>query len=330
MIIAGDVGGTKARIGLFERRAGKVELIVSEQYASRDFTSLEAIIQKFLEQYKQSITERLEAACFGLPGPVVNGRIKVTNLPWEVVQSDVGQTLGTGKIKLVNDLVSTAAAIPQFGPGSLLSVYEGRGSVDRGGSCVVVAPGTGIGHSLIHREAGWSVLLASEGGHANFAPTTPLEIALLEHLQTKLPHVSVESVLCGPGIANIFCFLRDTGRADSPAELRDAAPSSSITSAVTQHALAGTSDICSQTLDLFCSMLGAHCSNIVLTWLATGGVFLGGGIPPKIAPLITKGSFMEGFLRKGKQKERVEATPVFIIKDDHAALHGAAAIASTL
>lgn len=330
MIIAGDVGGTKARIGLFERRAGKVELVVSEQYPSKDFVSLEAIIQKFLEQYKQSVTGNLEAACFGLPGPVVNGRIKVTNLPWEVVQGDVGRNLGVTKIKLVNDLVSTAAAIPHFGPGSLLSVYEGRGSVDRGGSCVVVAPGTGIGHSLIHREAGWSVLLASEGGHANLAPSTKLEIELLEYLQTKLPHVSVESVLCGPGIANIFSFLRDTGRGDVPTELRDAAPSPSITSAITQHALAGSSDVCSQTLDLFCSMLGAHCSNIVLTWLSTGGVFLGGGIPPKIAPLITKGPFMEGYLRKGKQKERVEATPVFIIKDDHAALYGAAAIASTL
>jgi glucokinase len=330
MIIAGDVGGTKARIGLFERRAGKVELIVSEQYASKDFSSLEAIILKFLEHYKQSVTERLEAACFGLPGPVVNGRIKVTNLPWEVVQTDVGQTLGVPKIKLVNDLVSTAAAIPNFGPSSLLTIYEGRGSVDRGASCVVVAPGTGIGHSLIHREAGWSVLLASEGGHANFAPSTKIEIELLEYLQSKLAHVSVESVLCGPGIANIFTFLRDTGRADAPAELRDADPSPSLTSAVTQHAIAGSSDICVQTLDLFCSMLGAHCSNIVLTWLASGGVFLGGGIPPKIAPLITKGRFLEGYLRKGKQRERVEATPVFIIKDDHAALYGAAAIASTL
>jgi glucokinase len=330
MIIAGDVGGTKARIGLFERRAGKVEMAISEQYVSGEHPSLEAIISAFLEKHSAAITSRLEAACFGLPGPVVNGRIKVTNLPWEVVQSDVGSTLGLTKIKLVNDLVSTAAAIPHFESSSLHTIYEGRGSVDRGGSCVVVAPGTGMGHSLIHREAGWSVLLPSEGGHANFAPSTKLEIELLEYLQTKISHVSVESVLCGPGIVNIYNFLRDTGRGEEPAELRGHDPSVNVTATVTKHALEGTSDICVQALDIFCGMLGAHCSNVVLSWLATGGVFLGGGIPPKIASLLERGSFLEGYMRKGKQKERVEATPVFIIKDDYAALYGAAAIASTI
>ncbi len=330
MIIAGDIGGTKARIGLFERRSGKAELLISEQYVSRDYSSLEAILKEFLEKHQSAVTSRLEAACFGLPGPVVNGRIKVTNLPWEVVQSDVGSTLRVHKIKLVNDLVGTAAAIPAFGPESVLRVYEGRGLVDRGGSCVVVAPGTGLGHSLIHREAGWSVLLASEGGHANFAPTNEDEIDLLRYLQGRFSHVSVESLLCGPGIANIYSFLRDTGRGEEPAELKGQEATGAITAAITELALGGKSDICVRTLRMFCAMLGAHCSNIVLTYLATGGVYLGGGIPPKIADFLTKGSFIEGYLKKGKQRERVEATPVFIIKDDHAALFGAAAIASTL
>ena len=330
MIIAGDIGGTKARIGLFERRSGKVELLLSEQYVSRDFSSLEAILKKFLEKHGPAMTSRTEAACFGLPGPVVNGRVKVTNLPWEVIQSEVGATLKVHKIRLVNDLVGTAAAIPTFGPDSLTTVYEGRGSVDRGGSCVVVAPGTGLGHSLIHREAGWSVLLASEGGHANFAPTNEEEVALLQYLQGRFSHVSVESVLCGPGIANIYSFLRDTGRGEEPAQLKGQESASNITSTVTELVMAGTSDICVKALRMFCSILGAHCSNMVLTYLATGGVYLGGGIPPKIAPFLSQGAFLEGYLKKGKQRERVEATPVFIIKDDHAALYGAAAIAATL
>jgi|688.fasta_scaffold03396_24 glucokinase len=330
MIIAGDIGGTKARVGLFERRQGKVEMILSERYVSKDFSSLEAILKQFLDKHQSAITQRLEAACFGLPGPVVNGRVKVTNLPWQVVQADVGATLRLHKIKLVNDLVGTAAAIPTFGQDSLLTVYEGRGFVDRGGSCVVVAPGTGLGHSLIHREAGWSVLLASEGGHANFAPTNEDEMELLRYLQGRFSHVSVESVLCGPGIANIYSFLRDTGRGDEPAQLKSPDSESQITSIVTELAMEGSCEICVKTMRMFCSMLGAHCSNIVLTYLATGGVYLGGGIPPKIAPFLTKGPFVEGYLKKGKQRERVEATPVFIIKDDHAALFGAAAIAATL
>jgi glucokinase len=330
MIIAGDVGGTKARVGLFERRAEKVELVVSEQYTSSEFSNLESIIHRFLEQHHAAVSSRLEAACFGVPGPVVNGRVKVTNLPWEVVQSEISHSLKVHKVKLVNDLVSTAAAIPNFSPSSLQTIYEGAGDVDRAGSCVVVAPGTGLGHSLIHREAGWSVLLASEGGHANFAPTNDLEIELLKYLQRKLPHVSVESILCGPGLVNIYSFLIDSGRGSEPSEMKETKGAVDQAALITKLALQGTSDVCVTALDMFCSMLGAHCSNIVLTYLATGGVFLGGGIPPKIIDTLAKGAFVEGYLKKGKQRERVEATPVFVVKDDYAALYGAAAIAATL
>lgn len=330
MIIAGDVGGTKARIGLFERRAGRVELTISDQYASKDYDSLEAILEDFLDSHKSAITSRLEAACFGLPGPVINGRIKVTNLPWEVVQTKIGKKIGVAKTKLVNDLVSTAAAIPSFEPSSLIPLYTPKGETDSSASCAVVAPGTGIGHSLIHREAGWSVLLASEGGHANFAPTNDLEIELLQYLRKTLPHVSVESVLCGPGIVNIYNFLRDTGRGEPlPEDLEIDAPSARA-SVIATRALEGTHDLSVLTMHMFSSMLGAHCSNIAFTYLSTGGVYLGGGIPPKITPILMDGSFVAGYLNKGKQKEMIEATPVFVISDDYAALYGSAAIASTL
>lgn len=328
MIIAGDVGGTKARIGLFERRAERVELITSEQYASKDFPSLESILEVFIQKHSAA-SGKIDSGCFGLPGPVVDGRVKVTNLPWEVSMLDVAQALGISKVKLVNDLVSTAAAIPTLGTESLESIYEAQGS-NRAGSCVVVAPGTGLGHSLIHREGGWSVLLASEGGHANLAPTNDLEIELFKYLQTKLGHVSVESVLCGPGIKNIYNFLRDTGREHEPAEMRTPEGQAHPASLIAKLAQGEASKICSLTMEIFCSMLGAHCSNIVLTYLATGGVFLGGGIPPKIIDLLRQGKFLEGYLKKGKQRERVEATSVFVIKDDYASLYGAAAIAATL
>jgi glucokinase len=330
MIIAGDVGGTKARIGLFDRRAGKVELVASDQYASKDFKSFEDILSLFLETYQTSITSKLEAACFGLPGPVVNGSVKVTNLPWEVVQADVGSHIKVYKTKLVNDLVSTAAAIPTFEPKSLQVVYDAGDSADQAGSCAVVAPGTGLGHSLIHREAGWSVLLASEGGHANFAPTNELEVELLMYLKQRISHVSVESILCGPGLVNIYSFLKDTNRGSEPAEDREPGAAPVSASVIAARAISGTSDLAVRSLEMFCYMLGAHCSNIVLTYLSIGGVYLGGGIPPKIAPFLLGGKFVEGYLNKGKLLDRVQATPVFIINDDYAALYGSAAIASTL
>lgn len=330
MIIAGDIGGTKARIGLYERRAGKVELIISDQYASKDYQSLEAILEEFLQSHSHAVSGRLEAACFGLPGPVINGTIKVTNLPWEVVQSHVGNTIGVTKIKLVNDLVSTAAAIPRFEPSSLVPLFVPKGETDTAASCAVVAPGTGIGHSLIHREGGWSVLLASEGGHANFAPTNELEIELLRYLLTRLPHVSVESVLCGPGIVNIYSFLKDTGHGSSLPQDDEPGAIPVSASVIAGRAIEGSHDLSSKTMDMFCSMLGAHCSNIAFTYLATGGIYLGGGIPPKIISILNNGSFAAGYLQKDKQREMIEATPVFVISDDYAALHGSAAIAATL
>lgn len=330
MIIAGDVGGTKARIGLFARRAGRVELLNSEQYHSNKFSCFEDLVRSFVDSNASKIKGRLEAACFGIPGPVVNGKVKVTNLPWEVDQSSVSLCLGVPKTKLVNDLVSTAAAIPLLETEALETVSKGGPSSDLSGSCAVIAPGTGLGHSLLHREGGWTVVLASEGGHANFAPSTEIEIELLRYLQKKLPHVSVESIVCGPGLVNIYSFLKDSGVGSEPAEdsLPGAAPVTA--SVIANRAMEGKNDLSVKCLELFCQILGAHCSNIGLTYLSTGGIYLGGGIPPKIAPFILGGKFMEGYLRKGKLRERVEATPVFIIKDDAAALLGAAAIASTL
>lgn len=172
--------------------------------------------------------------------------------------------------------------------------------------------------------------MASEGGHANFAPTNDEEIALLQYLQPKLSHVSVESVLCGPGLVNIYSFLKDTGRGTEPSSDREPGAPPVTASVIATRALEGSSDLAVHALNMFCSMLGSHCSNIVLTYLSTGGVYLGGGIPPKIAPFLLKGEFLQGYLNKGKLRERVEATPVFIVKDDFASLYGAAAIASTL
>jgi glucokinase len=330
MLIAGDVGGTKARIGLFERRNAKLELVVSERYVSREFDNLETIVKLFLEQHSGEASGPLEAACFGLPGPVIAGRVKVTNLPWEVVALDLVAALNIPKVKLVNDLVSTAAAIPTFGAESLVPVYAGKGTPQTPGTCAVVAPGTGLGHALIHRDEESTTFLASEGGHANFAPMSETEIDLWRYLHAKFGQVSVERVLCGPGLVNIYSFLRDSGRAEEPVELAARFTEEDAAGVVASAALAGTHNIAVVALDMFCRILGAHSSNILLTSLATGGVYLGGGIPPKIVPALLKGPFLEGYLDKNKCREQVQSTPVFIIKDDYASLYGAAAIAGAL
>ena len=330
MIIGGDVGGTKARLGLFERDGNKLRLVVSERYSSKEFSGLEAIITEFLKQHHTPGSGRIQAGCFGLPGPVQNGRVKVTNLPWEVVQLDIAACLKTEKIKLVNDLVSTAAAIPTLGSGSLTPLYVPNNPIDQSGACVVVAPGTGLGHALIHRDGLTTTFLASEGGHSNFAPSNDTEIELLNYLQKKLPHVSVESVICGPGMVNIYNFIRDTGRASESPEMAEMMKAQDKASVITTTALDGSQDISVLTLEMFCSMLGAHCSNMLLNFLATGGVFLGGGIPPKIIEALKKKDFLNGYFKKGKCKDRVEATPVSLINDDKASLFGAGAIAASL
>lgn len=330
MLIAGDIGGTKARLGLFEKAGNVPKLIATERYNSKEYDGLESIIRQFLEKHGSLIPKRIETACFGLPGPVVNGRVKVTNLPWEVIVSSIEKELKTRRVKIVNDLVSTAAAVPHFTEESLVSLYEGRGSSAGTGDILVVAPGTGLGHALIHRESGGFVFLASEGGHANFAPTDDRQVALMNYLKPKLGHVSVESVLCGPGLYNIYCYIKDTdGKRESDAlaaELVSGDKAAIIARCATQN----EDENAKNALSLFCTILGAHCSNMVLNFLATGGVFLGGGIPPKIIDALQDGAFVQGFLAKKKCLDRVEATSVQIIKNDQASLLGAAAIASTL
>lgn len=329
MILAGDVGGTKTRLGLFSYDGVRLHLTKVERYASGEFPSFAEIVKKFLA-YAGVSAKEIERACFGIPGPVINGMVKVTNLPWEFGEKDLSKELGIPKIRLVNDLVSTAAAIPTLPEKSFTTIYSGLGTHPFGPS-VVVAPGTGLGHALLHRsEKGSITLIASEGGHANFAPTCDTQYELLKYIQKTKGHASVESLVCGPGVTNIYSFLRDTGKYKENSELAAALQEGDDAGVIAKRALDGDTGICGKTMELFMEILGAHASNIMLTFLATGGVYLGGGIPPKILPLLQGEAFLKGYLMKGKCKDKVEATPVRVIADDSASLHGAAEIARGL
>ncbi len=325
MLLAGDVGGTKTRLAAYSLENGKLKRTEIERYESKAFSGLDQIARAFVEKRKLKV----EAACFGVPGPVIAGNVKLPNLPWELSETQLSKSLSIPRVKLVNDLVATAAAIPHLAANELMNIYPGRPQKEQR-VYAVVAPGTGLGHAFLYVEDGKYHVIASEGGHMDFAPTDDLQIELLNFLRRKFGHVSVERLICGPGLANIYAFLRDSGKAAESAEVKRRMATEDPGAVIAQTALDGSSELSGQAMDLFISILGAHCGNVVLMNMATAGLYLGGGIPPKISKKFSDPKFIAGFTNKGRFAEVVGATPINMIVDDHAAVVGAASIASQL
>ncbi|HSO59855.1 MAG TPA: glucokinase [Desulfobacterales bacterium] len=333
-ILAGDVGGTKTRLALYERTESSnrhsLEHRSAADFGSRSAVSLEEIVREFLEQHNAA--GRVEAACIGLPGPVVRGTVRATNLPWVIEERAFGENLGIPKVRLTNDHAATAAALPLLKPEDLITLHPGREERERR-VFAVLAPGTGLGQAYAVLGAdGRHHPFPSEGGHVEFAPKDELEFDLLKYLQEKLrKRVSIERVLSGPGIMNIYSFLRDRSYCDEPEALRtEIAAAPTPAAVVSGHGLEGTHPICVQTLGIFTRLLGSQAGDVVLTYLSTGGLFLGGGIPPKVAAKLAEGGTVEAYLRKGRLSPLVEMTPLHIIKNDRTGLLGAAAIAASL
>jgi glucokinase len=322
MILAGDVGGTKTRLVLYRDAGGKLEGGEEETFPSKNYGALEEIVQSYLAAHSASI----DSACIGVPGPVVNGEARTSNLPWVITESGLSQILGNKRVTLVNDLVATAASLTHLTSENLLVVHEGK---PRGPEPVlgVLAPGTGLGQAFVAVENGRERFFASEGGHADFAPVNEVEIELLRYLKTKFERVSCERVLSGPGLVNIYNFLKDTGVAKETPDLARRFREENADLVISSSGLAGTDDICVRALDIFASALGSQAGNLVLAMLATGGMYLGGGIPPKIAAKLTDGITGKAFLSKGRLSGLVRDTSLYIVRDDRAALLGAAHIA---
>jgi glucokinase len=264
---------------------------------------------------------------------VIDGVAQITNLPWTVNEKEIVEAVGTSRIRLVNDLVATTAALPHFQPEDLLVVHEGRGHQQSGkASCAVLAPGTGLGQAILYwdPETLRYTVHASEGGHADLAPCNEIEIELLRYLQGKYNRVSYERVLSGPGLVNIYSFLKEEKYAAEPEDLRKRMQNGDPAAVISKAGLAGEFDICVKALDIFAAFLGAQAGNLVITLLATGGVYLGGGIPPKIHRKLCDGTLQKAYLNKGRLVNLVRSTPIYIIKDDHAALLGAAHLAESM
>jgi glucokinase len=301
-----------------------------EVLPSASAPTLEEIVRVFIERHP--IADRLEAACIGVPGPVLEGSVRATNLPWRIDEKSFGERLGIPKVRLVNDHAATAAALPLLTPDDLITLHPGQEERERR-VFAILAPGTGLGqaYSILGTD-GRHHPFPSEGGHVEFAPKDEIEFELLNYLKKKLrKRVSIERVLSGPGIMNIYSFLRDRSYGDEPKELRDEIAAARTPAAVVSgHGLSGRYAICVMALDIFARVLGSQAGDVVLTYLSTGGVFLGGGIPPKVAAKLQEGGTVAAYLQKGRLSPLVEMTPLHIIQNDRAALLGAATIAINL
>jgi glucokinase len=317
LILAGDIGGTTTRLATYRVADGKLNVVDQGDFASRKHGSLAAIIKEFVAGAGQ----RPLRACFGIAGPVRAGRVLTPNLPWLVDGAELAELLGLKEVGLFNDLQANAYGIPLLQPEDFAVLNPGQ--PDPAGAIAVIAAGTGLGETTAVWDGTAHRPLPSEGGHADFAPRTALETELLLHLRAEFGRVSYERVLSGPGLLNIYRFLRDRRHLPETPAVVDALGHGQP-AAITRAALDGSCPLCVETLDLFVSLYGAEAGNLALRALATGGLYLGGGIAPKILALLTRPAFMLAFTAKGRLSPLLEAIPVRVILNDRTALLGAA------
>lgn len=322
MILAGDIGGTKTALGLYKEGSKPENPVAAEIFLSRDYSSLEEITDVFL---KKERPVRIEAACFAVAGPILSGRASITNLPWTVQDKTLSASLGVSAVKLINDVQAVACSVPILGKDDLHTLSAGRPEVN--GTVAVIAPGTGLGQAFLTWDGTSYQSHPTEGGHADFGPGDEHQSGLLTFMRARRGHVSWEVVCSGMGIPNLYDYLASTGRYGEAGTAVGKAPSGTDrTPAIIGAALEETSPdpLCADTLKMFVSILGAESGNLALKTLATGGLYVGGGIPPRILRALEEGSFMEAFAGKGRLQPMMMEIPVHIILNPRAALMGAA------
>jgi glucokinase len=316
--LAGDIGGTKSELAIFSFEKNSLSPVVESVLSSADHNTLEELLKEFLSKNKFKITE----SCFGVAGPVVDGRAKITNLDWEISEEKLSLTLNS-KVRLINDLQATAYYVPFLKKEEFKTLNQG--TIEGKNTIGVIAPGTGLGEAFLTWNGHKYVAHASEGGHCNFAPTTQIEHGLLEFMQKKTEHVSYETVCSGPGLFNIFLYFNESGQGkclmtDEITEAKDPAP------LITKSALSKDSkcEICVKTLDTFVSIHGSEASNLALKVFASGGIFVGGGIVPRILPALEDEKLFRTFVNKGRMSDLISRIPLKLIMTPRAALLGAA------
>ena len=324
MILAGDVGGTKVDLALYNFEQGILKPVTEKKYHAPSYSSLEAVVREFLDEAKPS--EDITAACFGVPGPVRNGKLKLTNLPWSLDTRELSLGLKIDHLFLINDLEANGYGIPELPADKIFTLSTGDPSVV--GHRGLIAAGTGLGEAVLVWDGKRYMPIASEGGHTDFAPRNEEEVDLLRYLwRTLKGRVSYERVVSGLGIANVYAFLRDEKKMDEPAWLKDRMATEDPNAVIGELAESGESELCAHTMDLVISAYGAEAGNLALKILAVGGIYIGGGIAPKVLSIIRRGGFMKAFTDKGRMSALLEQMPVHVILESRAALIGAASYA---
>jgi glucokinase len=318
MILAGDIGGTHARLAFFDVADGNFRLACASVFPSRDYRGLDEIVTKFVD----TADLRPDAACFGVAGPVRNGRVEASNLPWIIERKNLASELRLPSTLLINDLEANAWGIATLDAKDVVTLNQVNGTPL--GNQAVIAAGTGLGEAGMYWDGQLHQIFACEGGHTDFAPRDELETELLRYLGGKFGHVSYERIVSGPGLVNVFQFLRDTGRGEEPSWLTDEMLHRDPAASISQAALEGKSPLCEHALDIFISIYAAEAGNLALKLMATGGIYLGGGIAPKLLTKLAAPAFIQTFAAKGRMQPLLESIPVHVIVNDKAALMGAA------
>jgi glucokinase len=326
MLIAGDIGGTKSHLVAYDESAKKLTVIARKRYATRDFSSFEKLVEEF-SRYASTLsaTKTTSGAGFGVPGTVVDGRLHAAHIPWVLDSASLAASLGLPRerVVLMNDLVATARGLQKLEPQDL--VYLNRGTDHPQENVAVIAAGTGLGEAVLYWDGHGHRAAPSEGGAADFAPRSDREIAFLTFLKKRLPRVSCEELFSGRGFRPIHEFLSPDIRHHSFAK-----PAGESAQEITQNALAGTCQICVETLEFWTDAFGAESGNLALRVLAYGGVYLAGGIAVKILPLLKKSTFCQAFADKGPLSALLANIPIAVVLNEDAPLLGAAHSALTI
>ena len=320
MILAGDVGGTKVHLALYDFINGRLQHSRDERYPAKDYTGLEEIVREFLAD------DRVTSACFGVPGPVRDGRLRLTNLPWTLDSRELAHGLKIDHVFLINDLEANGYGVAELTQEQIYTLAEGDpGQI---GNRALIAAGTGLGEGILVWNGKQHIPMPSEGGHSDYAPRNEDEIDLLRYLKQKYNgRISFERVVSGMGFTNIYDFLRDVRGMEEPSWLAERMAKEDPNAVITELALAAKSEICEKTLDMFVSAYGAEAGNLALKVLSIGGLYIGGGIGPRILDKLKDGTFMRAFTDKGRLSQLLINMPVRVILESRAALLGAAAYA---
>ncbi|MES9944956.1 MAG: glucokinase [Candidatus Thiodiazotropha sp.] len=319
-ILAGDIGGTNTRLALYQANAeSQLELLLTETYPSQSYDSIEAVLQRFLTH---PTARQIERVCFGIAGPVIDQVCETTNLPWRVSARRISEQFGFQQARLINDLEANAWGIPLLEDKDFFTLSPGAERAQ--GNRSIIAAGTGLGEAGLYWDGERYHPFPSEGGHSDFSPATDLEFGLFQTLQNQHGHVSWENLVSGPGLEAIYDYLSNYRDRVTPTWLQGQMDKLGKAQAISSAGLESRDPLCRESLELFTRLYAREAGNHALKIMATGGVYLGGGIAPQILPILQEGIFMEAFLAKGPMRKIMLSMPVQVILNDKAALYGAA------